>query len=68
MSRDEHRTRDQSAAPDAEPAAGAGVAAEAMGGEPACMLDRVCPECGRLADATPPTTCARCGARVGDPD
>lgn len=41
---------------------------EPMGGEPACMLDRVCPECGRLADTAPPTTCGRCGATVGDPD
>ncbi|MDT0379417.1 hypothetical protein RM572_11625 [Streptomyces sp. DSM 42041] len=37
-----------------------------LGGEPACMLDRVCPACGRLADAAPPTTCPRCGAAVGD--
>lgn len=35
------------------------------GGEPACLLDRVCPECGRLAETAPPTTCARCGAAVG---
>jgi rubrerythrin len=44
------------------------AAPEPLGGEPACLLDRVCPECGRLADAAPPTTCPRCGATVGDPD
>lgn len=32
------------------------------GGESVCWLDRVCPECGRLADTAPPTVCARCGS------
>lgn len=44
------------------------VPATEMGGEPACALDRVCAECGRIADAAPPTTCPRCGAPVGEPD
>ncbi|OEV05169.1 hypothetical protein [Streptomyces oceani] len=39
---------------------------ESEGGESACWLDRVCPECGRLAEAAPPTVCARCGASMGD--
>jgi rubrerythrin len=39
---------------------------EPAGGEPACLLDRVCDACGRMADAAPPTTCPRCGARIGD--
>lgn len=34
-------------------------------GDPVCWLPRVCPECGQLADAEPPTTCARCGTRIG---
>ncbi|MQA24186.1 MAG: hypothetical protein GEU94_01670 [Micromonosporaceae bacterium] len=36
-----------------------------QGGESVCWLPRVCPECGRLADAEPPTTCERCGAAIG---
>ena len=34
------------------------------GGEPACLLQRVCPDCGRLADAEPPTTCQGCGGEL----
>ncbi|MGZ4607726.1 MAG: hypothetical protein ACXVXV_16470 [Blastococcus sp.] len=34
------------------------------GGDPACWLHRVCPECGRLADEEPPTRCPACGAAV----
>jgi hypothetical protein len=34
------------------------------GGDPACWLARVCPECGRLADEDPPTRCAACGAEL----
>ncbi|MGY1805138.1 hypothetical protein ACI78T_17785 [Blastococcus sp. SYSU D00922] len=37
------------------------------GGDPACLLRRVCPVCGRVADEDPPTTCPGCGAEV-DPD
>ncbi|MFF2615776.1 hypothetical protein [Kitasatospora sp. NPDC058046] len=32
------------------------------GGEPACWLDRVCPECGRLRERTGPGPCENCGA------
>ncbi|MFE4362264.1 hypothetical protein [Kitasatospora sp. NPDC056800] len=32
------------------------------GGEPACWLDRVCPECGRLRERTGPGSCENCGA------
>ncbi|MFW6693011.1 hypothetical protein [Streptomyces sp. MAR4 CNX-425] len=42
-----------------EPAATGAAGPE--GGEPACWLERVCPECGRLADTAPPVRCARCG-------
>ncbi|GHJ39187.1 hypothetical protein [Streptomyces sp. TS71-3] len=31
------------------------------GGEPACLLHRVCPECGRLAQESDARYCARCG-------
>ncbi|MGH3342673.1 MAG: hypothetical protein ACRDPK_07275 [Carbonactinosporaceae bacterium] len=36
--------------------------ADDEGGDPACWLHRVCPECGALADTDPPTRCHRCGA------
>ena len=35
-------------------------------GDPACWLKRVCPECGALADADPPTTCPQCHAAMPD--
>lgn len=34
------------------------------GGDPACWLRRVCPECGRMADEDPPTRCPACGAEL----
>ncbi|OCC08616.1 hypothetical protein [Streptomyces sp. PTY087I2] len=33
------------------------------GGEGPCMLDRVCPECGRLSQDPSPVFCSRCGER-----
>ena len=38
----------------------ANAAADA-GGEAACLLDRVCPECGRLASERDALFCVRCG-------
>lgn len=35
------------------------------GGDDACWLDRVCPECGAMRDADPPAACPRCGSEVG---
>ncbi|MFG2909064.1 hypothetical protein ACGF13_28850 [Kitasatospora sp. NPDC048286] len=32
------------------------------GGESACWLDRVCPECGRLRERPGPGPCESCGA------
>ncbi|MFJ7910953.1 hypothetical protein [Kitasatospora sp. NPDC096204] len=32
------------------------------GGESACRLDRVCPECGRLRERPGPGPCENCGA------
>lgn len=34
------------------------------GGDPACLLHRVCPDCGRLGDQDPPTRCPACGAEL----
>ncbi|WP_199522193.1 hypothetical protein [Geodermatophilus marinus] len=36
-------------------------AGDEAGGDPACWLARVCPDCGRVADRDPPTRCAGCG-------
>ncbi|MFD8148769.1 hypothetical protein [Streptomyces sp. NPDC059708] len=47
-------------APDTPPAA------PAEGGEPACLLHRVCPDCGRLAEHPAAYHCARCGAELPD--
>ena len=33
-------------------------------GDPACWLKRVCPSCGSIADADPPTTCPSCRAAI----
>ncbi|MFF8554079.1 hypothetical protein ACF058_14710 [Streptomyces sp. NPDC015501] len=33
------------------------------GGEGPCMLDRVCPACGRLSQDPAPVFCSRCGER-----
>ncbi|WP_030926499.1 hypothetical protein [Streptomyces sp. NRRL B-24720] len=33
------------------------------GGEGPCMLDRVCPDCGRLSVDPAPVFCSRCGER-----
>jgi rubrerythrin len=37
---------------------------EELPGDPACWLKRVCPACGTLADADPPTVCAQCHAAI----
>ena len=34
--------------------------AEDRPGDPACLLHRVCPACGAVTDADPPTTCPAC--------
>ncbi|MFH8612644.1 cupin domain-containing protein [Streptomyces sp. NPDC018029] len=36
----------------------------AGGGEPACLLERVCPRCGRLAGERDARYCARCGTAL----
>lgn len=33
-------------------------------GDPACLLRRVCPACGAVADTDPPVTCAQCGTDI----
>jgi hypothetical protein len=30
-------------------------------GDPVCLLRRVCPACGAVADTDPPTVCPACG-------
>lgn len=62
-------TADAGAVPPGAAAPGADAAREAggerEGGEAACLLDRVCPECGRLAPAeTGVRFCGRCGSRL----
>ncbi|MFD8785487.1 hypothetical protein [Kitasatospora sp. NPDC059599] len=37
------------------------------GGESACWLERVCPECGRLRERSGPEPCENCGATGDDP-
>ena len=34
------------------------------GGDAPCWLNRVCPECGSIADQDPPATCPRCHAAI----
>ncbi|MFH8474674.1 cupin domain-containing protein [Streptomyces sp. NPDC018000] len=36
------------------------------GGEAPCVLDRVCPACGRLSQDPEPVFCSRCGERFTD--
>jgi rubrerythrin len=43
---------------------GAHDADEDRPGDPACWLRRVCPECGAMADADPPTVCPQCHAEM----
>lgn len=40
----------------------AGPLDEDLPGDPACLMRRVCMECGGVADEDPPTTCPQCGA------
>ncbi|MEU6345884.1 DUF309 domain-containing protein [Streptomyces sp. NPDC046977] len=37
-----------------------------QGGEPACMLHLVCPECGRVRERPGSAVCEHCGVRLGD--
>ncbi len=39
---------------------------EPEGGEAACLLDRVCPACGRLSADPEPVFCSRCGERFAE--
>jgi quercetin dioxygenase-like cupin family protein len=43
-------------------------AAVAEGGEGPCLLDRVCPECGRLATEASARYCSRCGEALPERD
>jgi rubrerythrin len=37
---------------------------EQEGGDPACWLNQVCPECGQFTERQPPGICPRCGAQI----
>ncbi|RCW39561.1 hypothetical protein DFQ14_11646 [Halopolyspora algeriensis] len=37
-------------------------------GDPACWLDRVCTDCGRIPDEADVTVCPNCGTAIGDED
>jgi len=37
---------------------------EDVPGDPACWLHRVCPACGNVAPAEPPTACPQCGTAI----
>jgi rubrerythrin len=36
------------------------------GGDPACWVGQVCPECGRFSEQANPVTCPNCGAAFPD--
>ncbi|RKT02655.1 hypothetical protein BX286_0564 [Streptomyces sp. 3211.6] len=46
------------------PGLGIAPAAPAEGGEPACLLNRVCPACGRLTTEPAAAYCSRCGTEL----
>lgn len=46
------------------PPPGPAPAEEERPGDPACWLRRVCPACGAMADADPPTVCPQCQAEI----
>ena len=37
---------------------------EDRAGDPVCLLPRVCPACGAVAESDPPTACPRCGTEI----
>lgn len=47
-----------------ESAADPEAPADDRGGDEACWLHRVCPECGGLAAEAPPVHCPRCGTLI----
>ncbi|MGW7267379.1 hypothetical protein [Streptomyces sp. NPDC054842] len=50
--------------PAAPPAVDTGLGAASGGGEPACLLQQVCAECGRMATESDALYCNRCGASL----
>ncbi len=44
--------------------AGPGDEYDDVPGDPPCWLHRVCPACGTIADADPPTICPQCRAEI----
>ncbi|WP_128374551.1 zinc ribbon domain-containing protein [Streptomyces cavernae] len=45
---------------------GSAAPSESAAGEPACLLHRVCAECGRLAEQSDARFCSRCGTALPD--
>lgn len=45
-------------------APGAAAAEPERPGDPPCLLRRVCPDCGAVAEHDPPTVCPQCGAEL----
>ncbi|MFF3306495.1 hypothetical protein [Streptomyces sp. NPDC002952] len=50
--------------PGVRPALDAGLSTASGGGEPACLLQQVCAECGRMATESDARYCNRCGASL----
>jgi ribosomal protein S27AE len=48
------------------PGVGADDAGEDLPGDPVCLLRRVCPACGAVADHDPPAVCPQCHAEMQD--
>lgn len=40
------------------------ITSEERPGDPVCLLRRVCPACGAVADTDPPTVCPQCGSNL----
>ncbi|HEX5497196.1 MAG TPA: hypothetical protein VFX70_21745 [Mycobacteriales bacterium] len=38
---------------------------EELGGDPACWLAQVCPDCGRITEGRDPSRCEACGRPLG---
>lgn len=56
--------RQAGSAGQADPAGQAGPAEEDRPGDAPCLLRRVCPACGAVADHDPPVTCPQCHTEI----
>ncbi|TXS57387.1 cupin domain-containing protein [Streptomyces sp. t39] len=61
------RRAGESSPPEGETSAGGGrIDGREGGGDPACLLNRICPACDRPAESSDARYCARCGSRLPD--